>query len=37
MLMHYVPEVTSVEQVLDDEEAVGQREFHKLEQSLGMS
>ncbi|KAF9969422.1 hypothetical protein BGZ73_008227 [Actinomortierella ambigua] len=34
MLMHYVPEVTSVEQVFDPEEEMGQLEFAKLEQRL---
>ncbi|KAL2916929.1 hypothetical protein HK105_203361 [Polyrhizophydium stewartii] len=34
MLMHYIPEVAAVEQVLDPEEAVSQREFQKLEESL---
>ncbi|GBB95002.1 hypothetical protein RclHR1_02460022 [Rhizophagus clarus] len=36
MLMHYIPEVTCVEQVLDEEESISQREFEKLEQKLGM-
>ncbi|KAG0305620.1 hypothetical protein BGZ98_003833 [Dissophora globulifera] len=34
MLMHYVPEVTSVEQVFDAEEEVAQLEFEKLERRL---
>lgn len=34
MLMHYVPEVTGVEQIIDEEEEVGLREFEKLEESL---
>lgn len=34
MLMHYVPEVKGVEQVLDQEEAIAQSEFDKLEQRL---
>ncbi|CAB4410419.1 unnamed protein product [Rhizophagus irregularis] len=37
MLMHYIPEVTCVEQVLDEEESISQREFEKLEQKLGMT
>ncbi|RIA97681.1 scaffold protein Nfu/NifU N terminal-domain-containing protein [Glomus cerebriforme] len=37
MLMHYIPEVTCVEQVLDEEESVSQREFEKLEQKLGIA
>lgn len=35
MLMHYVPEVTGIEQILDAEEEVGQQEFAKLENQLG--
>eukprot|EP00842_Homolaphlyctis_polyrhiza_P006654 jgi/Hompol1/6990/HPOL_005149-RA len=34
MLTHYVPEVTAVEQVLDPEEEVSQKEFKKLEDAL---
>ncbi|KAI8926622.1 hypothetical protein BC831DRAFT_455968 [Entophlyctis helioformis] len=34
MLMHYVPEVTAVEQVLDAAEAESNKEFKKLEESL---
>ncbi|KAI9097394.1 scaffold protein Nfu/NifU N terminal-domain-containing protein [Phlyctochytrium arcticum] len=34
MLMHYIPEVQGVEQVLDEHEAVAQEEFKKFEQSL---
>jgi Fe-S cluster biogenesis protein NfuA len=34
MLMHYVEEVTGVEQVLDPEEEVALKEFQKLEQKL---
>jgi Fe-S cluster biogenesis protein NfuA len=34
MLMHYVPEVTSVEQVFDPEEDMSQLEFEKLERRL---
>jgi Fe-S cluster biogenesis protein NfuA len=37
MLMHYIPEVTCVEQVLDEEDSISQREFEKLEQKLGMT
>jgi NFU1 iron-sulfur cluster scaffold homolog, mitochondrial len=34
MLMHYIPEVKGVEQVLDDEELVAQKEFNKFEIKL---
>ena len=34
MLMHYIPEVKGVEQVLDEEEAIALEEFQKLEQRL---
>ncbi|KAI8816948.1 HIRA-interacting protein 5 [Fimicolochytrium jonesii] len=34
MLMHYIPEVQGVEQVLDPHEAVGQAEFQKFERQL---
>lgn len=34
MLMHYVPEVTAVEQVFDPEEDMSQLEFEKLERRL---
>ncbi|CAJ0639420.1 7227_t:CDS:2 [Entrophospora sp. SA101] len=34
MLMHYIPEITGVEQVLDEEELISQTEFEKLEQKL---
>ncbi|WWC71444.1 uncharacterized protein I206_105400 [Kwoniella pini CBS 10737] len=34
MLMHYVPEVQSVEQVLDEEELIALEEFSKLEARL---
>ncbi|KAH7883985.1 scaffold protein Nfu/NifU N terminal-domain-containing protein [Phlebopus sp. FC_14] len=34
MLMHYIPEVKGVEQVLDEEEAIALDEFAKLEQRL---
>lgn len=34
MLMHYVPEVTSVEQVLDEEEQIALDEFNKFEARL---
>ncbi|ORX84262.1 HIRA-interacting protein 5 [Basidiobolus meristosporus CBS 931.73] len=34
MLMHYIPEVTAVEQVLDEEEKIAQQEFEKLEKKL---
>ncbi|EGO19449.1 hypothetical protein SERLADRAFT_401751 [Serpula lacrymans var. lacrymans S7.9] len=34
MLMHYIPEVQGVEQVLDEEEVVALDEFAKLEQRL---
>ncbi|KAI8379357.1 scaffold protein Nfu/NifU N terminal-domain-containing protein [Radiomyces spectabilis] len=35
MLMHYIPEVQSVEQVIDENEAVALQEFDKLEKKLG--
>ncbi|KAJ6501471.1 scaffold protein Nfu/NifU N terminal-domain-containing protein [Mycena vitilis] len=35
MLMHYIPEVKGVEQVLDQEEEIALDEFNKLEQRLG--
>jgi len=35
MLMHYIPEVKGVEQVLDEEEVVALDQFAKLEQRLG--
>ncbi|KAF8633979.1 hypothetical protein AX15_001157 [Amanita polypyramis BW_CC] len=34
MLMHYVPEVKGVEQVLDEEEQIALDEFNRLEQKL---
>jgi len=34
MLMHYIPEVKGVEQILDPEEEVALNEFSKLEQKL---
>ncbi|KZT58442.1 HIRA-interacting protein 5 [Calocera cornea HHB12733] len=34
MLMHYVPEVKEVEQVVDEEEAIALSEFEKLEKKL---
>ncbi|KAI6010167.1 HIRA-interacting protein 5 [Pisolithus marmoratus] len=34
MLMHYIPEVKGVEQVLDEEEIIAQSELEKLEQRL---
>ncbi|KAF9996252.1 hypothetical protein BGZ79_010006 [Entomortierella chlamydospora] len=34
MLMHYIPEVTSVEQVFDADEEMSQLEFEKLERRL---
>lgn len=34
MLMHYIPEVKGVEQILDQEEAIALDEFNKLEQRL---
>ncbi|KAJ7171811.1 HIRA-interacting protein 5 [Mycena crocata] len=34
MLMHYIPEVKGVEQVLDQEEEIALNEFNKLEQRL---
>jgi NFU1 iron-sulfur cluster scaffold homolog, mitochondrial len=35
MLMHYIPEVKGVEQVLDQEEEIANTEFEKLEKRLG--
>ncbi|KAK0478129.1 hypothetical protein IW261DRAFT_1482060 [Armillaria novae-zelandiae] len=35
MLMHYIPEVKGVEQVLDQEEEIALDEFQKLEKRLG--
>ncbi|KAH8101617.1 HIRA-interacting protein 5 [Cristinia sonorae] len=35
MLMHYIPEVKGVEQVLDQEEEIAINEFEKLESRLG--
>ncbi|KAG9044129.1 hypothetical protein FS837_008743 [Tulasnella sp. UAMH 9824] len=34
MLTHYIPEVKSIEQVLDPEEAIAQDEFSKFEKRL---
>jgi Fe-S cluster biogenesis protein NfuA len=34
MLMHYIPEVKGVEQVLDEEEEIALSEFSKLEDKL---
>ncbi|KZT42822.1 HIRA-interacting protein 5 [Sistotremastrum suecicum HHB10207 ss-3] len=34
MLMHYIPEVKGIEQVLDEEERISLSEFEKLEQKL---
>ena len=35
MLMHYIPEVEGVEQVIGEDEAVALQEFEKLERKLG--
>ncbi|KAG2211719.1 hypothetical protein INT47_008816 [Mucor saturninus] len=35
MLMHYIPEVQGVEQIIDETEAVALQEFDKLEKKLG--
>jgi len=35
MMMHYIPEVKGVEQVLDQEETIALDEFNKLERRLG--
>jgi len=35
MLIHYIPEVKGVEQVLDQEEEIANKEFEKLERRLG--
>jgi len=37
MLMHYIPEVKGVEQVLDEEEVIAQNEFEKLEKKLAQN
>lgn len=37
MLMHYIPEVTAVEQAYDDEEVVGMEEFKKFEERLAQN
>ncbi|RHZ44757.1 hypothetical protein Glove_709g22 [Diversispora epigaea] len=37
MLTHYIPEVISVEQILDDEEKVSHHEFKMLEKKLGIA
>jgi len=37
MLMHYVPEVKGIEQVLSEEETVGHKEFAAVEAKLGES
>lgn len=37
MLMHYIPEVTSIEQVLDEDEEVARQEFEMLEKKLGIA
>ncbi|TDL28955.1 HIRA-interacting protein 5 [Rickenella mellea] len=34
MMMHYIPEVKGIEQVLDEEETISLEEFQKLEQRL---
>jgi Fe-S cluster biogenesis protein NfuA len=34
MLMHYIPEIEAVEQVLEEQDLVSQSEFEKLEKSL---
>jgi hypothetical protein len=35
MLMHYIPEVQGVEQVIDETEEIALQEFDKLEKKLG--
>ncbi|KAI7905067.1 scaffold protein Nfu/NifU N terminal-domain-containing protein [Cokeromyces recurvatus] len=35
MLMHYIPEVQGVEQIIDENEAIALQEFDKLERKLG--
>lgn len=35
MLMHYIPEVQGVQQVIDENEAIALQEFDKLEKKLG--
>jgi NFU1 iron-sulfur cluster scaffold homolog, mitochondrial len=34
MMRHYLPDVTSVRQVMDDEEEIALKEFEKLEAKL---
>lgn len=34
MMRHYIPDVTSVRQVTDDEEEIALKEFEKLEAKL---
>ena len=34
MMMHYIPEVKGVEQVVDEEEKIALEEFEKLEKRL---
>jgi Fe-S cluster biogenesis protein NfuA len=34
MLMHYIPEVEQVEQVLEPQEEISKQEFEKLEKEL---
>ena len=35
MLKHYIPEIVSVEQFLDESDKVSNEEFEKLEKKLG--
>jgi len=37
MMMHYLPEVQSVRQVMDDEEEIALKEFEKLEAKLAQT
>lgn len=34
MMMHYIPEVKGVEQVMDQEESIAMEEFAKFEEKL---
>jgi len=36
-MRHYIPDVTSVRQVMDDEEEIALKEFEKLEAKLAQS
>jgi len=36
MMMHYIPEVQGVQQVMDEEEEVAMKEFQRFEERLRM-